>query len=211
MSQPHSGSKTPGQRNGYSYCWSKYKHYATVFLLEVKLGRLCGHMSRLKYSTVVSYPELCSCACRVGARSPERTSTGSPLPCWYSPGCSSLLRHIRPHLERTKKDRVMLASSSRRVNNEFKTKSREEKVAGRWKTHSYFWKKNIHVQLLVYTFWILKCCIWPCERAPQDVETNIKRRFYVSVSSGDKKFDSWQKSQIRGPHQIIINNLSAQS
>lgn len=126
MSQPHSGSKTPGQRNGYSYCWSKYKHYATVFLLEVKPGRLCGHMSRLKYSTVVSYPELCSCACRVGAHSPERTSTGTPPPCWYTPGCSSLLRHTRPHLERTQKDRVMLASNSRRVSNEFKTHKAEK-------------------------------------------------------------------------------------
>lgn len=59
--------------------------------------------SHVKVETQYSsfYPEPCSCACQAGARSPGHTSTGTPPLCWYSPGCSSLLQHTRPHLEQT--------------------------------------------------------------------------------------------------------------
>lgn len=91
-------------------------------------GSLWSHVTvEVQYSGF--YPELCSCACQVEARSPERTSTGTPPLCWYNPGCSSLLQHTRPHLEQTRgrrqevRDREMLASSSRRVNDEFRLQS----------------------------------------------------------------------------------------
>lgn len=93
------------------------------------------------------YPELCSCACRAGARSPERTSTGTPPPRWYSPGCSSLLQHTRPHLDQRRQE----GRETRDVGVDLPTGFKTQSLVGKYNTKTQ--KKN----QVVWTFELLNC------------------------------------------------------